>query len=296
MLQVLRVFPRVSCLGSAKAVQCPRPGPNIGNKNQQIPRYSPVCPRGHPRGMAADKCIISREYHDNESLIDLSILILWSITSACVSAVPSPTSFRQIYSVLSKAPSTLIRFQTKAELFCSGYGNRPHYNAENDHRKRSHSKTLSRVERFENDAFWKRCFVVWTKNSMLSENGDVIKTTRPWVSKMADRRYHVASISRQFRRPIYWNARASSSFDHGHWGDNSVLKQIRRCSVDGRNDTKTISVDANLFENGAKQLRFRLKTDYCGQGLKLMLKTTAGLFHLPTSSAILYCNDSFPGP
>ena len=29
----------------------------------------------------------------------------------------------------------------------------------------------------------------------------------------------------------------------------------------GENDTKTISVDANIFENGAKQLRFRLKTD-----------------------------------
>ena len=29
----------------------------------------------------------------------------------------------------------------------------------------------------------------------------------------------------------------------------------------GENDTKTISVDANLFENRAKQLRFRLKTD-----------------------------------
>ena len=27
------------------------------------------------------------------------------------------------------------------------------------------------------------------------------------------------------------------------------------------NDTKTISVDANRFENGAKRLRFRLKTD-----------------------------------
>ena len=27
------------------------------------------------------------------------------------------------------------------------------------------------------------------------------------------------------------------------------------------NDTKTTSVDANFFENGAKQLRFRLKTD-----------------------------------
>ena len=101
----------------------------------------------------------------------------------------------------TKAPSTLIRFQTKTELFCSGYGYRPHYNAENNHRKRSHSKTLSRVERFENDAFWKRCFLVWTEKTMLSENGDVIKidttrcqTTWLWVSKMADRRYHVASI------------------------------------------------------------------------------------------------------
>ena len=46
MLQIPRVFPRVSCLGSAKAVQCPRPGPKTGDKSQQIPRYSPVCPRG----------------------------------------------------------------------------------------------------------------------------------------------------------------------------------------------------------------------------------------------------------
>ena len=38
-------------------------------------------------------------------------------------------------------------------------------------------------------------------------------------------------------------------------------KRIRRRSVDGESDTKTISVDANLFEKGAKQLRFRLKTD-----------------------------------
>ena len=75
----------------------------------------------------------------------------------------------------TQAPSTLIRFQTKTELFCSGCGYRPHYNAVNDHWKRSHSKTLSRVERFENDAFWKRCFLVWTEKTMLAENGDVIK-------------------------------------------------------------------------------------------------------------------------
>ena len=72
-------------------------------------------------------------------------------------ASSSVSLFLASYSLLDfrefKAPSTLIRFQTKTELFCSGYGYRPHYNAENDPRKRSHSKTLSRVERFGNDAF-----------------------------------------------------------------------------------------------------------------------------------------------
>ena len=58
MLQFPWVFPRVSCLESAKAVQCSRPKPKIGAESQQIPRYSPVCPRGQPPGMAADKCII----------------------------------------------------------------------------------------------------------------------------------------------------------------------------------------------------------------------------------------------
>ena len=44
------------------------------------------------------------------------------------------------------------------------------YHAVNDHRKRSQSKTRSRVERFENDAFLKRCVLVWTEKTMLSEN------------------------------------------------------------------------------------------------------------------------------
>ena len=65
------------------------------------------------------------------------------------------------------------------ELFCSGYGYRPRYNAENDNRKRSHLKTLSIVERLENDAFWKRCFLVWTEKTTLSENGDDIKIDTP---------------------------------------------------------------------------------------------------------------------
>ena len=138
----------------------------------------------------------------------------------------------------NEAPSTLIRFQTKTELFCSGYGYRPHYNAENDHRKRSNSKTLSRVERFENEAFWKRCFLVWTEKTMLAENGDVIKifttgrlTTRPWVSKMADRRHQFRAnfagryIEMRIRR-VHLSMRTE--------GIKAFSKRIRRCSVDGR--------------------------------------------------------------
>ena len=56
---------------------------------------------------------------------------------------------------------------------------------------------------------------------------------------------------------------------------NSVFNTDMRCSVDGRkryeNNAKTIIVDGNRFENGAKQYRFQLKTVYCGRGLKVVL-------------------------
>ena len=48
---------------------------------------------------------------------------------------------------------------------------------------------------------------------------------------MADRRYHVASL---LIGVVVWT---------------------------GENHAKTVSVNANRFENGAKELRFRLKTD-----------------------------------
>ena len=58
MLQIPRVFPHVSCLRSARAVQCPRPRPKIGDNDwRQILHYSPICPRDQPPRMAADKCI-----------------------------------------------------------------------------------------------------------------------------------------------------------------------------------------------------------------------------------------------
>ena len=43
---------------------------------------------------------------------------------------------------------------------------------------------------------------------------------------------------------------------------DTIRCQTTRLRVSkSENDTKTLSVDANLLENGAKQLRFRLKTD-----------------------------------
>ena len=98
----------------------------------------------------------------------------------------------------SLTPFTLHRFQTKMILCCSGYGYRPHYIAENDHRKRIVSKTLSRVERFENGTVWKRCFpsvdgendTVW-KRWRHHNNSTWMQTTQPWV---ADKRFLLASL------------------------------------------------------------------------------------------------------
>ena len=50
-------------------------------------------------------------------------------------------------------PSTRIRFYLKTQLLLYGYGLRPHVSDEKDQLKRSFSKTLSRVELFENAFF-----------------------------------------------------------------------------------------------------------------------------------------------
>ena len=60
-------FPRVSCHESAKATQFPHPGLKIGDQSYQIPPHARVCPRGHPPGMAADKCINSYVLYSYDS-------------------------------------------------------------------------------------------------------------------------------------------------------------------------------------------------------------------------------------
>ena len=90
-----------------------------------------------------------------------------------------PTDVVQCRCFEYQTPSTLHLFLTKTILFCSGYGYRPHYDAQNDQRKRIVSKTLSRVERFETVLFENAVFLVWTAKTMLSENNDVTTTTPP---------------------------------------------------------------------------------------------------------------------
>ena len=68
-------------------------------------------------------------------------------------------------------------------------------------RKRIVSKTLSRVERFENGTVWKRCFpcvngendTIW-KWWRHHNSTTWLQTTQPWVSKIADRRFLVTSL------------------------------------------------------------------------------------------------------
>ena len=97
---------------------------------------------------------------------------------------------------------------------------------------------------------------------MLSENGDVIKQTRPGARPL-DLEYPkwrtdaTMWISRQFRGLNYIEMRMRRvRLSMRTEGIRAFSNPALQC--DGRNDTKTISVDANLFENGAKQLRFRL--------------------------------------
>ena len=117
-------------------------------------------------------------------------------------------------------PVHINSFQTKTLLFCSAV---ILLSSTLQRRKRS-----PKTEPFENahqsGAIWKRCFLKTLFSSVDGKNDAIWKrwrhqidttgrqTTQPWVSKMADRGYHVASISRQFRGPIYWNAHVSSSF------------------------------------------------------------------------------------
>ena len=64
----------------------------------------------------------------------------------------------------TEAPSTSIRFCLKTEIFFSGLAYCQHISVENGHRKRIFSKTLSRMNIFEN-AFYTQ--MTWYRNQQM---------------------------------------------------------------------------------------------------------------------------------
>ena len=135
-------------------------------------------------------------------------------------------------------------------------------------------KRSPKTEPFENalqsGAIWKRCFLKTLISSVDRENDAIRKqwrhqlkidttgreTTRLWVSKMADRRYHLqlhanfvgGYIEVCVRRVHLWKRTKSIT---------AFSKRIRRCNVDGRK---------------------RYKNDKCGCKSFLKQSKTAALF------------------
>ena len=102
---------------------------------------------------------VSFEYrlHTVDSLVHQTCELLFD-------SQPSTPSWQSL------APSTRIRIFLKTHLFLSVLGSRPHGDGVFSHRKRSFSKTLSRVDLFENAVFMLSCGRVKTE---LFENADV---------------------------------------------------------------------------------------------------------------------------
>ena len=135
-------------------------------------------------------------------------------------------------------------------------------------RKRS-PKTEPIENALQSGAIWKRCFWKTLFSSVDGENdGDVIKTTRPWVSKMADRRYHVAFRANFAGRYIEMRMRGH---DHAHWGYNSVFKQIRRCSVDGRKRYENDKCRRKSFWKRSKTAPFSFENGLVWTGPRISL-------------------------
>ena len=56
---------------------------------------------------------------------------------------------------------------------------------------------------------------------------------------------------------------------HAQSGKLSFLNRFIVYAWTGKNDVKTLRVEANFFENGERKLRFQTNADTCGQGLNL---------------------------
>ena len=148
-------------------------------------------------------------------------------------------------------------------------------------------KRSPKTEPFENalqsGVIWKRCFLKTLFSSVDCENDAIWKRWRhqnhSTVSlQNGGQALPCRFILRQFRGPIYWNAHASSSFDHAHWGYNSVFKQIRRCSVDGRKRYENDKCGRKSFWKQSKTAPFSFENGLVWTGPKSTWPT-ASCFH-----------------
>ena len=127
-------------------------------------------------------------------------------------------------------------------------------------------KRSPKMEPFENalqsGAIRKRCFLKTLFSSVDGENDAIWKR---WRHQKYPKWRTGATMWLQFRanfagRYIEMHTRRVHFTMHTE-GITAFSNRYGVVVSTGENDTKTISVDANLLENGAKQLRFRLKTD-----------------------------------
>ena len=109
-------------------------------------------------------------------------------------------------------------------------------------RKRS-PKTEPFENAFKSGAIWKRRFLKLLFSNVDEESDDIWK------------RWHHQN------RHDWAPDHSTLSIQNGEQTLPCGFSLDRRCSVDGRKRYENESVDANLFENGAKLLRFCLKTD-----------------------------------
>ena len=146
-------------------------------------------------------------------------------------------NYNCIYSIyfviLRSRPHASVYF-FKTEIFLSGLAYRPHVSSENDHRKRIFSKTLSRVEIFEN------AVLLYSSGCMKTEVLDDDYVTVLDTSKCAcshQRWYRFLSLLR-FRE--------------------DVQKRLKKSNVWTRIFLKTEK----------RNIRFQTKTETCRQGLR----------------------------
>ena len=143
-------------------------------------------------------------------------------------------------SIFRPRPPTRIRILCdETEIFFSSVACRPHVSGENGHRKPVFSKTLSRVEIFENTGFLTTC-----------------RRTKTEVFQYDDVIHH----------------NTTTSITHALWG---LLWYFHRFSVfwwTDQNVSNTLRVDVNFFGHVGKNLRFSKISGYVWKGSKHRLE------------------------